>query len=111
MAIQATASKGGLTVENAYIMVTSARIEKYMRPNVDDQGNFTGNTEVTQASARLSLYANEADRQANFNGQLFVFSVAFDHVDGEDIVAEAYAAFKAQTDQTTGWTFTNMVDV
>jgi len=117
MALQATVSKGGLTIENGYILVVGIRIDHATRPTTDDQGNFAGNVEVVASNARLVLYAGQAERKANFNSYLYTFSVDFEHVDGADPFAEAYAAFTAQANdpddagKQSGWSFTNITEV
>jgi hypothetical protein len=119
MAIQVTATKGGFSITDGYLLITSTQMQKFLRPvtitdtvtNEDGSTTQTFRAGVEDAvmwTARGQVYPSKADRDANFGATELNFAFTFAHVDGYDPVSEAYSHIKQNG--ISGWTLSNMVD-
>lgn len=120
MAFQLTATKGGFSIKNGYLIVTQVQMQKYLRPDTvfDQIDNGDGTTtDVPRAVmanavmyiARGQVYPSQEAREKNFGATDLNFAFSFDHVDGKDPVAEAYESIR--TNGLPGWLLTGIIDV
>ena len=108
MAIQAKATKGGITINATYILVINIKMDKYLRPTIGEDGLFAGNVVDVKYAARAELYATREERDNLFGSTPFNTYFEFPHVEGGDLVQEAYEYIK--TNGIQGWTLEDMVD-
>lgn len=109
MAIQAKATRKGIQLAAAYILVNSVKMDKYLRPTLDENNKFAGNVVSVQYSARAEIYSSKAEREEDFGGTPFNTFFAFAHTPGADLIEEAYAYIVANG--IAGWVLDNMVEV
>ena len=120
MAIQLDATKGGFSITGGYLLITSAQMQKSLRPvtitetatNADGTTTTTSRAGVEDAvtwTARGQVYPSKADRETSFGATEINFAFTFTHADGYDPVSEAYSHIKLNG--IDGWTLSNMVDV
>lgn len=96
MALQATAVKGGITISEAYIIITQIKMMKYLRPTLDADKKFAGNVVSVQHSARVEIYSSKLERDLDFGSSPFGVFMTFEHAPGADMMEEAYAAVLAK---------------
>jgi hypothetical protein len=109
MAIEAKAVRRGVTLDAAYIVVTSAKMDKYLRPTLDDEHKFAGNVSAVQYSARADVYSSKAERDEDFGSTPFSAWFEFQHVPGGDLSEEAYAHIMANG--LMGWELSHFKSV
>lgn len=119
MAIQVTATKGGISIQDGYLVVTQVQMQKYLQPDTvfDTVDNGDGTTSTVPRAivknavmyiARGQVYPSQAARESQFGATDLNFAFSFDHADGKDPVQEAYDAIKV--DGLPGWLLTGMRD-
>jgi len=119
MAIRLTAKKGGFAITDGYLIITQVTIQKYLRPDVVPEvvENSDGTTSdvlrpvvvnAVMYIARGQVYPSQEAREKNFGATDMNFAFSFEHEDGKDPVAEAYASIRANG--LPGWVLTGMVD-
>lgn len=109
MAIKTRAVKGGITMIDAYLMVSGLQMVKYGRPDVDPETGEPITVPAVQYTARAQLYESEQARFAQFGMAESVFAFTFEHVNGADPVAEAYNHIKMNS--VEGWLLYDVADV
>lgn len=114
MGIKAKFTKGGLVLSDAYLMISGFRMIRYNRPVavLDKDGIDTGVTQLVPAvqyTAQVQIYPSHQMRIDDFGNTDFNSAFTFQHVDGLDAVAEAYARIK--TSGLENWVINDIEDL
>jgi high-affinity Fe2+/Pb2+ permease len=109
MAIRAAVKRGGLAMASAYLMITAVKMEKFLRPVIEKDELGVESTNMVNSQhyvAQISIYPSEEERAANVSAAIFARWFLFEHVEGGDLVKEAYDELLAKG--IDGWYITDM---
>jgi hypothetical protein len=120
MALNINGTRGGLTINNGYLLITMVQMQRFLRPTtVSEQVPQEDGTIITvqratvvsdvQYIARGQVYESASAREQSFGATDLNFAFSFNHVDGSDQLQEAYEFIK--TNGLQGWTLTGMSDL